>query len=403
MFKHPLRTLIALLAVVLLVAACNMPTSGSPQPNDIGAINTLAAQTVIAQLTQMAQSTATPGSDSQGGLPTNTPAAELPTSTPTPTATATNLPTNTPVPPTATPRPTATPLPCNWAQFVKDVTIPDDTVLSPGESFKKTWRLKNIGSCNWTSGYSLVFLNGEEMGGYSVSMPHTVAPGDTVDLSVNMVAPTQAGTYRGNWMLRNKDGRFGIGNNADVAFWVQIKVKEVSSGMVYNFATNYCSADWATNKDSSLLCPGKGTEPSGFVLRLDAPELESRKENEPTLWTNPAMFDDSWITGTYPAIKIKSGDRFLVDIGCLANADKCDVKFQINYRVNGGTIKSLGEWHEIYDGKMTRVNLDLSSLDGKNVQFVLTVLSNGEYDEDAAFWLNPHIDRGSSGGSDSDG
>jgi len=396
MFKYSLRIIIALLAIMLALTACNMPRNGSPSPGDIGAINTIAAQTVIAQLTQVSQSTSVPGGDSQGGLPTSTmdaPTLAIPTSTTTPTPSATNLPTSTQVPPTSTPRPTATPVPCNWAQFVKDVTIPDDTVMSPGESFTKTWRLKNIGSCTWTTGYSLVFLNGEPMDGNTVAIPHTVTPGETVDLSVDLVAPDKVGTYRGNWMLRNKDGRFGIGDSADVAFWVQIKVKEVTSGEVYNFAENYCSADWATSKKDQLLCPGKGTEPSGFVLLLNNPELESRKENEPTLWTNPAMFDDGWITGTYPGIKIKTGDRFLVDVGCLADAKNCDVKFQINYRANGGAIKSLGEWHEVYDGQMTRIKLDLSSLDGQSVQFVLTVLANGEYDEDAAFWLNPHIER----------
>ena len=394
MSRYSLRTILALLAIMLLVGACNLPSVNNPAPNDIGAINTLAAQTVIAQLTQMVQATQTPGSDSQGSLPTSTqaaPSTELPSPTPTPTATATNIPTNTPVPPTATARPTATPVPCNWALFIKDVTVPDNTTFSPGESFTKTWRLKNIGSCAWTTGYSMVFLNGVSMNGTTVTMPHKVNPGETVDLSVDLVAPNQTGTYRGNWMLRNKDGRFGIGDGADIAFWVQIKVKGATSADNYNFAKNYCSADWASSKDNDLPCPGKGTEPSGFVVRLDAPELESRKENEPTLWTNPAMFNDGWITGTYPALKVSTGDHFLVDVGCLANATKCDVKFQINYRADGGAIKSLGEWHEVYDGQMTRIDLDLSSLNGQSVQFVLTVLANGEYKEDAAFWLNPHI------------
>lgn len=406
MFKNPLRTLLALLAIALLAAGCNLPTTGSPAPNDIGAINTLAAQTVIAQLTQMAQATQTPGDVIPGGQATSTAESQpatatlAPTMTATATPTATNIPTNTPVPPTATPKPTATPLPCNWAQFIKDVTIPDNTTLSPGEGFTKTWRLKNIGSCTWTTGYSLVYLNGEEMQGSSVPMPRSVSPGDTIDLSVDLVAPSKAGTYRGNWMLRNKDGRFGIGDNANVAFWVQIKVSEVTSGELYHFALNYCTADWATNKDDDLPCPGKGSEPSGFVVRLDNPVLEGRKENEPTLWTNPAMVDDGWITGTFPQINIKSNDRFLADVGCLANAEECDVKFQVNYRADGGPLKSLGEWHEVYDGKMTRIDLDLSSLNGQSVEFVLTVLANGEYDEDAAFWLNPHIERGKGGGTE---
>lgn len=45
---------------------------------------------------------------------------------------------------------------CDLAQFVKDVTIPDGTLLSPVQTFYKTWRLKNVGTCTW-SGYSVVF------------------------------------------------------------------------------------------------------------------------------------------------------------------------------------------------------------------------------------------------------
>src|SRR5512143_3278895 len=40
---------------------------------------------------------------------------------------------------------------CDWAQFVADVTVPDGTSYAPGTTFTKTWRLKNIGSCTWTT------------------------------------------------------------------------------------------------------------------------------------------------------------------------------------------------------------------------------------------------------------
>ena len=39
---------------------------------------------------------------------------------------------------------------CNWAQFVADVTVPDGTSYAPSTAFKKTWRLKNIGTCIWS-------------------------------------------------------------------------------------------------------------------------------------------------------------------------------------------------------------------------------------------------------------
>jgi hypothetical protein len=129
------------------------------------------------------------------------------------------------------------------------------------------------------------------------------------------------------------------------------------------------------------------------VIRLNEPNQENRKENEPALWTNPEMKNDGWITGTYPEIKIKKGDHFLADIGCLADSEKCDVIFRLNYRIGDGPVKTLGEWHEVYDGQITRVDVDLSDLDGKSVKFILTVLANGSYKDDAAFWLMPQIRR----------
>ena len=46
---------------------------------------------------------------------------------------------------------------CDWAQFVADVTVPDGTSYAANTAFRKTWRLKNIGACTWTTSYALVF------------------------------------------------------------------------------------------------------------------------------------------------------------------------------------------------------------------------------------------------------
>src|SRR5512142_1040922 len=74
---------------------------------------------------------------------------------------------------------------CDWAQFVADVTVPDGTRYDPGATFTKTWRLRNIGTCTWTTSYSMVFDSGTQMGNTtSVAFPNSVAPGATVDVSV---------------------------------------------------------------------------------------------------------------------------------------------------------------------------------------------------------------------------
>jgi hypothetical protein len=171
-------------------------------PDTFATIQAMVTQTVAAQ-TQ--------------GAPTPTPVA--PTSIPA---------TSTPPLLINTPAPTATAVTyCDWVSFVKDVTIPDGTVFSPVDSFTKTWRLRNRGTCTWTPDYMLVFASGEKLGDTTaVRLPGYVSPGQTVDVSVTLTAPDSAGRYVGYWMLRNPSGAlFGYGDKANQAFYVDIKVK----------------------------------------------------------------------------------------------------------------------------------------------------------------------------------
>jgi hypothetical protein len=157
-------------------------------------------------------------------------------------ATTQNAPTSTPVPATVTPIPaTNTPLPtatavsyCDWVSFVKDVTIPDGTKLIAGETFTKTWRLQNRGTCTWTSDYMLVFTSGDSMGSTTaIRLPGSVYPGQTVDVSVTLTAPANRGHYVGYWMLRNPSGTlFGYGDNANRAFYVEIRTEDLPHGTV---------------------------------------------------------------------------------------------------------------------------------------------------------------------------
>lgn len=135
--------------------------------------------------------------------------------------------------PSATPTLTSTPegiLPrpencTDEAVLLEDVTIPDGTVLAPGETFTKTWRLKNTGTCPWDASYSLIFLAGERMSAPD-SVPLTVTlPGESADVSVQLVAPSQNGKYMGIFGLRNSLGQeipIGTSNNV----WVDIVVRK---------------------------------------------------------------------------------------------------------------------------------------------------------------------------------
>ena len=147
------------------------------------------------------------------------------TSTLPPTKQGLTLPT--PIPPTTTPTldplaPTKAPTCRDGAVFVEDVTIPDNTNLSQGETFTKTWKLQNSGTCTWT-GYTVAFDSGERMGAPdSIPVPETAAK-STVDISVDLIAPSIDGSYISIFELRNMEGRvvsIGIENT----FWVKVIV-----------------------------------------------------------------------------------------------------------------------------------------------------------------------------------
>ena len=114
----------------------------------------------------------------------------------------------------------------NQAQFVEDVTVPDDTVFAPREVFTKTWRLRNTGTCHWVGGYSLDFAAGDQMGGTAVELGEVLSGQDSI-VSVRLQAPETEGPYRGDWQLLDPEGeRFGTVGDFDLTFFVKIVVQE---------------------------------------------------------------------------------------------------------------------------------------------------------------------------------
>ncbi|MCX6055623.1 MAG: NBR1-Ig-like domain-containing protein [Chloroflexi bacterium] len=206
-------TIILLVIFSLLLSSCNFPgmVGVSTDPN---ADQTAIAQTVVVLQTQLAV-------DSTPVIPVVVPTlAELPIATQNPTLAA----------PTVAPLPTATALPTySISSAVVDVTYPDNTVVKSGTTFKKTWRLTNSGTGTWNSNFKLVFINGDAMSGpASKAIGQAVSPGQSVDVSVDLTAPATIKTYQGNWMLQTDSGvNFGIGTNANSAFWVKVKVEQI--------------------------------------------------------------------------------------------------------------------------------------------------------------------------------
>jgi len=109
---------------------------------------------------------------------------------------------------------------CEGANFLSE-TIPDGTAYEPGQAFKKSWTLRNVGSCTWNTNYKLVFVEGSQMNGpASVPLPGYVAPDALVTIEIDLVAPDEAGSYKGRWQLRNDE------NGKIFDLWAEIIVSQ---------------------------------------------------------------------------------------------------------------------------------------------------------------------------------
>lgn len=288
--------------------------------------------------------------------------------------------------------------PCDAATFVADVTVPDGTIFPPTTAFVKTWRIKNSGTCTWTTSYKLAFAGGTPLSGpEEVALPAAVAPGGSVDLSINLVSLAGDGRYRGYWQLKNAAGaRFGIGTNADKPFWVEIVVRGgVPSTAGYDFVANSGLAKWQSGA-GALIFPGQTGDVRGFAQQLTEVKLETGATiNERALLMTPQNKTDGYIQALFPVQPIHNGDRFQATIGCQHGATTCYVTFRIDYRTSTG-VKTLWTFKEKYEGLTYNVNLDLSALAGKNVEFFLMVLATGSPNGDRAVWIAPRVTRGAS-------
>ena len=367
---NPILSFVLLMIITQL--ACNFSTGSQATPDTFATLNNLYTASALTL-----EASGTPA-----GF-TSTPGLSPPTTSGTaPSATA-GLISQTPAPASK----------CDAIEFLDDVTYPDGSLVTRKSSFVKIWRIRNIGTCSWTPSYALVFTSGDLMGGAAaIALTRNVNPNETIEISATLIAPDKNGDYRGYWKLRNASGiLFGFGEQANTAFWVDVKVNNTEY-VAYNFANNYCKANWSNNINT-LPCPGDDNDEAGYVVKLNEPVLENgTSDDEPGLLTRPQDKFNGIISGQYPAITLQEGDRFRAIVNCEHDSSKCDVIFRLDYK-NNGQVKTLASWHEIYEGKYYPVDLDLSSLAGETVKLILVVSANGPQKNDNAIWLNPRIFR----------
>lgn len=169
------------------------------------------------------------------------------------------------------------------AEFITDITYPDGTYVAPGSGFMKVWRVRNVGNCTWGYDVRLVFTNGDSMGGPQyVNLPHPVAPGESVDISVFLRGPA-GGFGRSEWMLQTSTGEiFGVGCNGTTPLWVSVSSwsNGGSSCYCYGEVNCPCSPCYRSNCGPTNLRYGKNpscnnkarnvvdiTIPDGTIMR----------------------------------------------------------------------------------------------------------------------------------------
>jgi hypothetical protein len=223
--KH--RTLAVLVGLMLLVSAC------SPSTGNESSISTAVAQTIQA-------------GDSLTAV------ASLPTSTVSPLPT---FPAGTPVASDAAPTSdpgVAAPLDPNCAKAsLVGENPPDGVLVKPGQTFWKTWTLKNTGTCTWTANYNLVFSSGELMGGLaSYPLNDDVAPGEQKDISIFLKAPDADGEATGYWKLQSPwNSTFGVGPSGE-PFYVKVNVSNAAEP-----AYGIAKVDYNLVRDPATGCP----------------------------------------------------------------------------------------------------------------------------------------------------
>jgi len=230
------------------------------------------------------------------------------------------------------------------AAFVSDVTIPDNSVIASNTPFTKTWRIKNTGTCTWDSSYLVAYISGTTMsqqpGYWIVPEGQTVAPNETVDISVGMTAPVDNGNYASYWGLKKVDGQFMLiqgGANGN-SFYVKIEVNNgVAEGKITAQSINIeleqgsgaaCTTSSTYFVHASITADGATT--ANYEIGSTAGQIAAGN-----FQTSPNGPASPYVTGTVDFDQASTKTINLRFVGPYPHPDDITV----NLRVNGG------EWH----------------------------------------------------------
>ena len=118
------------------------------------------------------------------------------------------------------------------SEFIGDVNYPDGSILPPGVSVTKTWRIRNIGRRTW-KGLRLMRITPD-----SETIPHsaefinvpTTKPGEVVDLSVRFTMSSVEGSSQIRFKMVDKEGRLVFPTKYPYGLIAQFVVRRPGKG-----------------------------------------------------------------------------------------------------------------------------------------------------------------------------
>ncbi len=106
-----------------------------------------------------------------------------------------------------TPQASPTPQCRPQLRYLEDLTIPDGSLVQPGERLDKRWAVENAGDCNWDFAYSLRLIAGPPLGAPETQPLYPARAGASAVIRILFTAPQDAGVYRSAWQAFDPQGR----------------------------------------------------------------------------------------------------------------------------------------------------------------------------------------------------
>jgi len=225
-------------------------------------------------------------------------------------------------------------------------------------------------------------------------------PGDIVDVTLVLTAPTTRGMYAGEWLIEAPDGSL-FGMELDGSEPLPVSVEVTGNPLTSPFRqilrlyVDYSTAEWRDQNGPALVSVDGNIGLHGYVTRDNYPLFEGGlQEDEPTIVMMPPRGDGAYLSGKFPAFVIEPSDYLVTRVGCLEPHKFCDATLKVLVQVEGeDEVEVLWETEKEYTGEWILIRRNLTRYAGKAVHFIFVVESKGNNVDDVIGWFVPAVYR----------